>query len=178
MRRLSIIDVSGGRQPLYNEDGSIVLVLNGEIYNFIELREELEARGHRFRTRSDAEVVVHLYEEQGIDCLAQVNGMFAFCLWDIQKREGYLVRDRVGIKPLYYSQNTEGLWFASELKAFVECPQVSLELDEQAVLEYLHYLFIPAPRTPFTGIWKLPPASYLRLSPAGVDSPVVYCSSR
>ncbi len=176
MRRLSIIDVAGGHQPLFNEDGSVVLLLNGEIYNFIELRRELAARGHRFKTGSDAETVLHLYEEDGIGCVDRLNGMFAFCLWDSRKREGFLVRDRIGIKPLYYTRQTGELLFSSELKALLEVPGVSRELDEQAIFEYLHYLCIPAPRTPFRDTWKLPPASYLRFTPDRLDEPVSYWS--
>jgi asparagine synthase (glutamine-hydrolysing) len=173
MRRLSIIDVAGGHQPLFNEDGSIVLLFNGEIYNFVELRRELMARGHVFRTHSDGEVLVHLYEERQIACLDQLNGMFAFCIWDSRAREGYLVRDRIGIKPVYYTISNGALLFASELKALTEAG-VSVELDEQALLEYLHYLCIPAPRTPFKQIQKLPPASFIRISSDAVSAPTTY----
>lgn len=174
MRRLSIIDVAGGHQPLFNEDRSLVLLFNGEIYNFIELRKELKSRGHLFATHSDGEVILHLFEERKIACLEQLNGMFAFCLWDSRAREGYLVRDRIGIKPLYYTTTPDGLLFASELKAIVDSPDVSTELDEEALLEYLHYLCIPAPRTPFKSIRKLPPATFLRLSADGVGAPTAY----
>jgi asparagine synthase (glutamine-hydrolysing) len=162
MRRLSIIDIEGGGQPLRNEEGSIQLVCNGEIYNHVDMRRDLESRGHRFRSRSDAEVLVHAYEEYGIDFLSRLNGMYAFALWDGRSRQLLLARDRLGIKPLYVAETHSGIVFASELKAFLLHPQVRTDLDATAVRQYLAWEFIPAPRTPWTGVRKLMPATYLR----------------
>jgi len=156
MQRLSIIDVHGGWQPLYNEDRSLSLVANGEIYNFVELRAELQAAGHRFRTRSDCETILHLYEESGLDCVHRLHGMFAFALWDSTRDRLLLARDRVGEKPLYLYQSTDTLLFASELKALVACGRIPLELDPDAVNLYFHYQFVPEPRTPLSGVRKLP----------------------
>lgn len=173
MRRLSIIDLEGGHQPIYNEDKSVVIILNGEIYNYIELREELRAKGHVFRTNSDVEVVVHLYEEKGIEALNDLNGMFAFCLWDIKDERGFIVRDRLGIKPLYYWSNGHSMAFASELKALREyIPDV--EVNKRAMMAYLQYMFIPAPMTPFINIQKLMPASYIEFSLGKVNEPREY----
>jgi len=121
MRRLSIIDLSAGSQPIFNEDESIVVIFNGEIYNFKELREELEQKGHRFYTNSDTEVIVHAYEEYGYECLGRFNGMFAIALWDTNRKELFLARDRIGIKPLYYTMIDESVVFASEIKSILEC---------------------------------------------------------
>ena len=173
MRRLSIIDLKGGHQPIFNEDKSVVIILNGEIYNYIELREGLKARGHTFQTNSDVEVVVHLYEEQGISALGDLNGMFAFCLWDAKRERGFIARDRLGIKPLYYRQDTHSLAFASELKALkAYIPEP--EINKTALMAYLQYMFIPAPMTAFTGVNKLMPASCLQFSREGVGEPFEY----
>lgn len=173
MRRLSIIDLETGHQPIYNEDKSIVVILNGEIYNYIELRDELRARGHTFRTNSDVEVVVHLYEEKGIEALSDLNGMFVFCLWDIKGKKGFIARDRLGIKPLYYWSDKHSLAFASELKASKEYAP-SLEINKTAIKAYLQYMFIPAPMTPFININKLMPASYIQFTLEEISEPREY----
>src|SRR5512143_114680 len=162
MRRLSIIDVGGGHQPLANEDGSIWLVANGEIYNYRELRSELAAQGHTFRTGSDCETLLHLYETHGDDFLDRVNGMFAFALWDGPRSRLLLGRDRLGIKPLYVCSEAGGrLMFASEAKAILAAPGVRTELDTGALRAYLALGYVPAPQSMFRGIAKLPPATLL-----------------
>jgi asparagine synthase (glutamine-hydrolysing) len=161
MRRLSIIDLEGGDQPIANEDGSVTVVHNGEIYNYRELRAELERRGHRFRTHSDTEVLVHLYEEHGDDFLERLRGMFAIALWDARQRRLLLARDRFGIKPLYYRVADGELSFASELKALLEQPGFSREVDPRAVAAYLAFNSIPAPLTVFREARKLPPGTLL-----------------
>ena len=163
MRRLRIIDLAGGRQPITNEDGSVWIVFNGEIYNFPELRRDLERR-HQFRTQSDTEVIVHLYEEQGADCVRALRGMFAFALWDARRRRLLLARDHVGKKPLYYAHTRDTLWFGSEIKALLAAPAVSRTLDVAALDDYLALGYVPAPRSIFAGIHKLPPASVLQMS--------------
>jgi asparagine synthase (glutamine-hydrolysing) len=171
-RRLSIIDLRPeANQPLENEDGSIVLVANGEIYNFRELAAELERRGHRLRSRSDCEVIVHLYEEHGADCLARLRGMFAFALWDGRRRRLFVARDRAGEKPLYYAARDGGFWFASELRALLAALPWRPALDLDAVEQYLTLQYVPAPLTAFAGVRKLPAAHCLTLSPGG--APVV-----
>ena len=162
MRRLRIIDLEGGRQPISNEDGTVWVVFNGEIYNFPELRRELESR-HRFRTRSDTEVIVHLYEEQGVDCVRALRGMFAFALWDARRHRLMLARDHLGKKPLYYAHTRDGLVFGSEIKALLAAPSVDRALDLEALDDYLALGYVPAPRSIFAGIRKLPPASVLTL---------------
>lgn len=159
-RRLAIIDVAGGQQPLSNEDGSIWIVFNGEIYNFRELRQRLEASGHQFRTHSDTEAIVHLYEEEGPNFAKHLNGMFALALWDSKRQQLVLARDRLGKKPLVYRCEPGRLLFASELKSLLTVPGVPRELDPQALDEYLTYQYVPHPRTIFRGIAKLPPAHY------------------
>ncbi len=156
MRRLSIIDLEHGDQPISNEDGSVTVVQNGEIYNYRELRSELEGRGHRFATASDTEVLVHLYEEHGDGFVERLRGMFAIALWDGRKRRLLLVRDRFGIKPLYYRVVGGTLSFASELKAMLEQPGFSREIDPRAVAAYLAFNSIPAPLTIFAEARKLP----------------------
>ena len=156
MRRLSIIDVDGGHQPIQNEDGSVSVVFNGEIYNFQSLREELERRGHRFKTKTDTEVIVHAYEEEGPDCVKHFNGIFAFAIWDHRRRRLVLARDRMGVKPLYYIQIGAKLAFASEVKALLTLPEVSRVLDPLAAAQYFRLGFVPAPNTLFEGIRKIP----------------------
>jgi asparagine synthase (glutamine-hydrolysing) len=162
-RRLSIIDLAGGHQPIANEDGSAVVVQNGEIYNYRELKRELEGRGHRFATDCDTEVLVHGYEEWGEGFVERLRGMFAIALWDKRRRRLLLARDRFGIKPLYYRQADGGLAFASELKAMLEQPGFSREIDPQAVAAYLAFNSIPAPLTIFKQARKLPPGHLLTL---------------
>lgn len=159
-RRLSIIDLATGQQPLGNEDGSIWVAFNGEIYNFQTLMSELEARGHRFRTRSDTEAIVHAYEEWGEKALERLRGMFAFALWDEKRQQLILARDRVGKKPLYYLEEKDRFIFASEIKAILECPGISRNLDLTALSDYLSLLYVPSPKTIFQSIRKLPAAHY------------------
>jgi asparagine synthase (glutamine-hydrolysing) len=160
--RLSIIDVAGGHQPIWNETGDVAILLNGEIYNHHELQQDLEARGHRFRTRSDAEVVVHLWEDHGRECLQPLRGMFAFAIWDARTRTLFLARDRVGKKPLYYQHRADGaLLFGSEIKAILQCPGVAREPDLQAINYYLTLQYVPTPLTAFKGIARVPPAHWL-----------------
>lgn len=160
-RRLSIIDLQGGHQPISNEDETVWIVFNGEIYNFLELRQDLVQQGHCFRTHSDTEVIVHLYEQYGVDCLQRLNGMFAFALWDEPRQRLFLARDRLGEKPLVYSLRPNGLAFASEIQAIFCDPDVPRELDLQALDLYLTLLYIPAPWTIFKAVRKLLPGHYL-----------------
>ncbi|HLG71507.1 MAG TPA: asparagine synthase (glutamine-hydrolyzing) [Chloroflexota bacterium] len=157
MRRLSIIDLSGGNQPLYNEDRSIALVCNGEIYNSPELRRQLQTLGHTFATNSDCETIVHGYEEWGEDVLPRLNGMFAFALWDDQRQQLLLARDRAGIKPLHYAVVGGAVIFGSELKALLPHPKVRRDLDLEALTDYLAFEYVPSPRSIFKDISKLPP---------------------
>jgi asparagine synthase (glutamine-hydrolysing) len=161
-RRLSIIDLVTGNQPIANEDGSVHVVFNGEIYNYRELRSELEARGHRFATESDTEVIVHLYEELGAHCADRLNGMFAIALWDAQRGELVLARDRFGKKPLYYAELGEDLLFGSELKSLLEHPRCPRELDFEALSRYLALEYVPTPYSIFAGVRKLPGGHVLR----------------
>src|SRR5215472_71093 len=157
MRRLSIIDLKTGHQPLANEDGSVWTVFNGEIYNYRELTADLLARGHRFATASDTETLVHLYEEHGADCVRHLRGMFAFALWDARRRTLLLARDRLGIKPLYYAETAHGLVFGSELKALIVTPWVQREIDPRALAAYLRFGYVPDPLSILKGVVKLPP---------------------
>jgi asparagine synthase (glutamine-hydrolysing) len=161
MRRLSIVDLSGGQQPFTNETDSIQLVANGEIYNFGELRQELSGLGHQFRSRSDIEVLVHAYEEWGESFLTRLRGMFALALWDGRTRTLLAARDRAGEKPLYWTLTSRGLLLASEVKALLVRPEVTRELDLEAVDQFLTYEYVIAPRTVLKGIHKLPPGHYL-----------------
>jgi asparagine synthase (glutamine-hydrolysing) len=157
-RRLSILDLSeAGRNPLPNEDGSVFVVHNGEVYNFVELRKELEARGHVFRSHTDTEVIVHAYEEWGVECVERFLGMFAFCVFDVRRRRLLLARDRLGIKPLYYLERDGRFAFASELKALLECGLAERRVDRQALFHYLGFEFVPSPRSLFEGLRKVPP---------------------
>ena len=161
MRRLSIIDLAGGRQPIANEDGSLRVVLNGEIYNFQELRQGLLARGHRFRTQSDTEVIVHLYEDIGDACVEQLRGMFAFALWDAKRKRLLAARDRVGKKPFHYVQQPDRLLFASEIKSLLVDPAVPRDVDPAALDQYLTFEYVPGSRTMFRAIRRLPPGHRL-----------------
>ena len=166
-RRLAIIDLSGGHQPMTNEDQSVWIVFNGEIYNFRDLRRRLEGAGHRFQTHSDTETLVHLYEDEGTGFLQHVNGMFALAIWDARRRQLLLARDRLGEKPLVYRCEPGRLVFASELKSLLEVPGMPRQLDPQAVDAYLTYQYVPHPQTIYRGIAKLPPAHM-----------AVYCDGR
>lgn len=166
-RRLSIIDVAGGRQPIFNEDGSIAVILNGEIYNYRELAELVEARGHRLRTQSDTETIVHLYEEFGEACVDRLRGMFAFALWDAREQKLLLARDRIGKKPLYFAEVGGALIFGSELKALLEHPAMPREVDPLAVADYFSYQFIPTPKTIYRHARKLRAGHCLIVTPNG-----------
>jgi asparagine synthase (glutamine-hydrolysing) len=161
MRRLSIIDVAGGHQPIYNEDSSVAIVFNGEIYNYRTLRDNLQKLGHKFRTHTDTEVIVHAYEEDGTSCVKRFNGIFAFAIWDAPARRLFLARDRMGVKPLYYVQWEKGLAFASEIKALLTLPEVPRTLDLKATAQFFRFGYVPPPRTLFDGIRKLPPGWWL-----------------
>jgi asparagine synthase (glutamine-hydrolysing) len=161
MRRLSIIDLATGKQPIHNEDKTIWVVLNGEIYNYEDLRKELEAKGHRFYTQTDTEAIVHAYEQYGVDVPKHLRGMFAFALWDEKQQRLLLARDRVGKKPLLYSIIGDELVFASEFQAILRHPGVSREVNESAISNYLSFLCVPAPLTAFTGVRKLEPGHVL-----------------
>ena len=163
MRRLSIIDLAGGHQPIHNEEQNLWVVCNGEIYNFLELRRELESRGHHFYTHSDTEVIVHLYEELGSKCIHKLRGMFAVALWDEQRKTLLLVRDRLGKKPLHYAVHQGKLYFASEIKAILAVAPELAQVNAQALFEYLNFGYIPDPITAFTGINKLPPGHLLEV---------------
>jgi asparagine synthase (glutamine-hydrolysing) len=168
MRRLSIIDLEGGSQPLSNEDGSLQIVFNGEIYNYIELRKELLHYGHQFKTQSDTEVIVHAYEQWGLDCVNRLNGMFAFALWDPHRRELLLARDHLGIKPLYYVELGERILFASEIKAILEDASCPREVDLKALGQLFSLRYVPSPGTLFRGIKKLPAGHRMVLGASGI----------
>ncbi len=172
MRRLRVVDPDGGHQPMGNEDGSVHVVFNGEIYNHAELRRELESAGHRFRTRSDTEAIVHAWEEWGVRCVERFNGMFALAVWDARSRRLFLARDRLGIKPLYVWNGADGVVFGSELKAVVAAPWVPVEWDVEAVDDFLTYEYVPSPRSIIAGVEKLPQASWLLFDAATPDAPV------
>jgi asparagine synthase (glutamine-hydrolysing) len=162
-RRLSIIDRAGGNQPIFNEDGSVAIMLNGEIYNHHQLRADLQRRGHRFRTRSDVETVVHLWEDHGEDCLKALRGMFALAIWDERTRTLFLARDRVGKKPLYFHRFANGgIAFGSEIKAILQHPDVPREVNLPAIDLFLSLQYVPSPMTAFRGIERLPPGHWLR----------------
>jgi asparagine synthase (glutamine-hydrolysing) len=161
-RRLAIVDLSpAGHQPMSNEDGSVWITYNGEVYNHDALRAELQEKGHRFRSRTDTEAIVHLYEEEGPDCVRRLEGMFALAIWDSRRRQVVLARDRVGVKPLYFACRPGGLVFGSEVKALLEHPAIGRDLDEAAFYDYLTYAFTPPPATMYRGISKLAPAERL-----------------
>lgn len=161
--RLSVIDLSTGAQPMANEDETVWIVFNGEIYNFRELRVRLLAKGHIFRSFSDTEVILHLYEDLGPDCVRELRGMFAFALWDKRKRRLFLARDRVGIKPLYYSQTKEGFLFASELKSILTAPSLARDLNPSAIRTFLAFNYLPGEATLFSAIRKLLPGHSLTI---------------
>src|SRR5688572_22831150 len=160
-RRLSIVDLAGGHQPLSNEDGSIWVTYNGEIYNHADVRPDLEAAGHRYRTRSDTETIVHAYEEWGDDCVTRFRGMFAFAIWDAPKRRLLLVRDRLGVKPLYWARVGSRLLFASEIKAILESGLIAARPNEAVLSEVLATRYTSGAETLFQGIFKLLPGHRL-----------------
>ena len=168
-RRLSIIDIAGGSQPVTNEDESLHLIFNGEIYNYIELREDLVKRGHVFKTRSDTEVIVHAYEAWGLDCVSQFNGIFAFALWDSKRKRLFLARDHLGVKPLYYVDLGARFIFASEIKALLVDPECPKEVDLKALGELFTLRYVPSPDTLFHRIKKLPPAHLMTVGPEGCE---------
>jgi asparagine synthase (glutamine-hydrolysing) len=163
IQRLRVIDLETGDQPIFSEDGSVVVVLNGEIYNFRELRQRLERSGHRFATRSDTEVIVHLYEEEGPMCVQSLQGMFGLAIWDARRQRLVIARDRVGKKPLFYSLRDGAISFASELGALLQDPEIPRDIDIEALDAYLALRWIPAPLSAFEAVRKLPPASVLVL---------------
>ena len=167
-RRLSIIDLDSGRQPIYNETGSIAIVFNGEIYNYKELKAELIRKNHIFKTNTDTETIVHLYEELGEDCVNKLRGMFAFAIWDQKKQQIFLARDRLGIKPLYYYYKNGKFLFGSEIKAILQDQTIQRDIDFKAMDEYFTYLYVRAPRTIFQGIQKLLPGHTLICNHNGV----------
>jgi asparagine synthase (glutamine-hydrolysing) len=168
-RRLSIIDLGGGAQPLGSADGQLQIVFNGEIYNFVELRHELESLGAVFRTKSDTEVIIHAYAKWGPQCVNRLNGMFAFALWDNRSRKLFFARDHLGIKPLYYAQIGTQFAFASEVKALLQVPNCPREVDVPAMAELFTFRYVPSPLTLFKGIKKLPAAHWMEVSSRGVQ---------
>jgi asparagine synthase (glutamine-hydrolysing) len=174
-RRLSIVDLSSaGSQPMSNEDGSVWMTYNGEVYNHAELRRELEAKGHTYRSNTDTESIIHLYEEEGNRCVERLQGMFALAIWDSRRRQLFLARDRVGVKPLYYAQLAGGLLFASEIKALIAHPSFVAELDEQSLFHYLTFAFAPTPMSLFQGVRKLAPAERMTISADGESRSEIY----
>src|SRR5580693_4879074 len=169
VRRLSVIDLAGGHQPVFNEDKTICVVYNGEIYNFRELRLELESRGHRFHTHTDTEVIVHLYEEMGRDCVQKLRGMFAFAIYDTRSKSLLLARDRLGIKPLHYAFSDGRLLFASEIKSVLAVAPELATIDERALWQYMYFGYIPDPATAFLPIRKMPPGHVLEFEEGKVS---------
>ncbi|HET7842421.1 MAG TPA: asparagine synthase (glutamine-hydrolyzing), partial [Terriglobia bacterium] len=167
-RRLSIIDLPGGHQPISNEDETVWITFNGEIYNYRELRPDLEARGHQFRTSSDTETILHLYEEYGTECLERLRGMFAFAIWDEGTRRLFVARDRLGVKPLFYREEPGRIIFASELRALRELAREPLETDPQSIYDFFGFRYIPAPQTFYRGVQKLLPGHFLIADSSGV----------
>src|SRR5215831_2895609 len=167
-RRLSIIDVAGGHQPMSNEDGTIWVLLNGEIYNYPELRASLVQRGHRFATRSDTEAIVHLYEDHAEQCFTKLRGMFSIAIWDSRKRKLVLGRDRVGKKPLFYAADGKRVLFGSELKALLAGDNLSRDMDEQALSDYFSLGYIPAPKTIYRSVRKVMPGHYVVAATEGI----------
>jgi len=170
MRRLSIIDLADGTQPMFDESGRYGVVFNGEIYNYRELRSQLLARGHQLKTHSDTETIVHLYEEMGVDCLEHLRGMFALAIWDSVDQSLFLARDRLGIKPLYYTETATAFVFGSEIKSLLLHPAVRREVDLPALSHYLSLKYVPGPRTMFAGIQSLEPGHWLRVKAGRVQA--------
>src|SRR5436190_8137731 len=171
-RRLSIIDLQTGNQPIHNEDQTVWVVMNGEIYNFQSVRKDLEARGHNFYTNSDTEVLVHAYEEFGQSFLSVIDGMFGFALWDAREQILLLARDRMGEKPLHYWAGPSEFIFGSELKALLQHPSVHRDVDPEALSAFLSLQYVPAPRTIFKGVRKLLPGHMLTVSARGNNEPI------
>ncbi|HID30478.1 MAG TPA: asparagine synthase (glutamine-hydrolyzing), partial [Desulfobacterales bacterium] len=170
-RRLSIIDLSPlGRQPMSNEDESLWIVCNGEIYNYLELRQQLMVRGHTFRSHSDSEVIIHLYEDEGFDCVKRLNGMFAFAIWDARKRLLFAARDHFGVKPFFYTRNDERFAFASEIKALVQTGLIQPQLNRAGLADYMTFQFCLEEKTLFQDIYKLLPGQILILKSDGTLS--------
>ncbi len=169
MRRLSIIDLDHGHQPIANEDNSIVIVCNGEIYNFRELRARLIAKGHKFKTASDTEVILHLYEEHGPNCVKWLQGMFCFAIWDKKLRQLIIARDRLGIKPLYFMRDHGRLIFASESKSILQIPGISATLDAGALTEYLSFGYTGSKQSILQGIEKLEPGGLMVCRDGKID---------
>jgi len=161
MRRLSIIDLAKGAQPIYNEDKTIGIVFNGEIYNHQDIRQSLLKKGHKFTTETDTEAILHAYEEWGVDCLLRLNGMFAFAIWDDRKQRLFLARDRIGIKPLYYYHDEKMVVFGSELKSIIQHPSIYREIEPKALDTFLTFEYIPSPFSIFKNIYKCPPGSWM-----------------
>lgn len=169
--RLSIIDLASGGQPIHNEDKSLWIVYNGEVFNYIELRAELEEQGHRFYTTSDTEVLVHLYEQEGPECLGRLNGQFALAIWNSRTQELFLARDRVGIRPLHYTIANGQLCFASEIKALFTLPGISRTIDPRALDQIFTFWTVLPGHTAFQGIHELPPGHYLTASGGAGQDP-------
>ncbi len=167
MRRLSIVDLATGHQPLSNEDGTVWIVFNGEIYNHAALREQLQARGHQYRTHSDTETIIHLYEEYGPDCVQQLRGMFAFAIWDARRKRLFIARDRLGIKPLYYQLTSQQMVWGSEIKVILACPGTGAQLDRTVLPEYLAFGYLAGEQTFYSGIRKLMPGHWMEVDPSG-----------
>src|ERR1039457_1104100 len=167
MRRLSIVDLSTGHQPISDEDGSITVVFNGEIYNHRSLREELITRGHRYRTQSDTETIVHLYEEYGKDCVQHLRGMFAFAIWDEKRKSLFVARDRLGIKPLYYRLTPQNLIFGSEIKVLLAYPGVRPEFNRGVLPEFLTFGYLSGDETFYNGVRKLMPGHSFEIGERG-----------
>jgi len=159
-RRLSIIDVARGHQPIFNEDKSLVIIYNGELYNYQDLRKKLIRRGHKFYTKSDTETILHAYEEYGMDCLDKFNGIFAFAIYNSKNKELFLARDQIGVKPLYYSFINNSLYFASEIKAILENKEIKKEINYKALDYFLTFRYTPEKETLFQNIYKLEPGHY------------------
>lgn len=168
-RRLSIIDLDGGAQPITNEDGSVQVVFNGEIYNFIELRRDLSVLGHVFKTLSDTEVIVHGYEEWGLDCVCRFNGIFSIAIWDSSLTRLFLARDHLGVKPLYYTRHSQKLFFASEIKALLQDPACTRQVDIASLETLFTFRYVPSPKTLFKDIFKLPPGHFMTVEPKSVS---------
>jgi asparagine synthase (glutamine-hydrolysing) len=176
-RRLSIVDLSpAGHQPMSNEDGTVWIAYNGEVYNHEQLRRELEAKGHRYRSHTDTETIVHLWEEEGARCVERLEGMFALAIWDERRGELFLARDRLGVKPLYYAPLPGGVVFGSEMRALLEHPALTPELDEESFFHFLTFSFAPAPRTMFAGVRKVAPAQRITITRDGAVRAETYWS--